>query len=178
MQSARGERETVPGLIVCVQTFGLVAHLHPHLHVLMTDGAFGRDGTFVLLPEPDGAVLEELWRRPVLAEFVRQGWLEEDAGRGRGDDELAAFGVRLPTWGGPIGACATGGGRAAAGPRRGSGPPRGPDPGRGRDLQWRQGPRQGYVSPRAYEFPFFVGPRRYVTDSPEWGFFRLPAPRS
>ena len=48
----------------------------------MTDGAFRRDGTFVSLPEPDPAVLEEAWRRAVLAEFVRQGWLEEDEAAG------------------------------------------------------------------------------------------------
>jgi len=57
-QAALGEREVVPGLIVCVQTFGSVAHFHPHLHVLMTDGAFRRDGTFVRLPAPDAAMLE------------------------------------------------------------------------------------------------------------------------
>jgi hypothetical protein len=78
VQAALGEREVVPGLIVCVQTFGSVAHLHPHLHVLMTDGAFRGDGTFVRLPEPAPAVLEEAWRRSVLAEFVRRGWLEEN----------------------------------------------------------------------------------------------------
>jgi hypothetical protein len=38
--AAVGEREAVPGVIVCVQTFGSVAHLHPHLHVLLIDGAF------------------------------------------------------------------------------------------------------------------------------------------
>jgi hypothetical protein len=89
VQAAVGEREAVPGLIVCVQTFGSVAHRHPHLHVLMTDGAFPRDGTFVRLPEPEPAVLEEAWRRSVLAEFVRRGWLEEDAAAGM-------LGCRIP----------------------------------------------------------------------------------
>ena len=79
VRAALGERDAVPGLVVCVQTFGSVAHFHPHLHVLMSDGGFRRDGTFVPLPAPDAAVLEELWRRLVLAEFVRRGWLEEDA---------------------------------------------------------------------------------------------------
>ena len=73
-----GEREAVPGVIVCVQTFGSVAHLHPHLHVRMTDGGLRRDGTFVALPVPEPAVLEEAWRRAVLGEFVGRGWLEED----------------------------------------------------------------------------------------------------
>ena len=58
MQAALGERRAVPGVIACVQTFGSVAHVHPHLHVLMTDSAFRRDGTFVPLPEPEPTVLE------------------------------------------------------------------------------------------------------------------------
>jgi hypothetical protein len=78
VQAALGEREAVPGLVVCVQTFGSVAHFHPHLHVLMSDGGFRRDGTFVRLPEPEAAVLEALWQRTVLAEFVRRGWFETD----------------------------------------------------------------------------------------------------
>jgi hypothetical protein len=77
VEAALGNREVVPGLIVCVQTFGTVAQWHPHLHVLMTDGGFGREGRFVPLPAPDALVLEELWRRAVLAEFVGRGWLEE-----------------------------------------------------------------------------------------------------
>ena len=82
VQAAEGEREVVAGLIVCVQTFGSVAHFYPHLHVLMTDGGFRHDGTLLRLPEPDATVLEELWRRGVLAEFARRGWLEEDAAAG------------------------------------------------------------------------------------------------
>jgi hypothetical protein len=58
--------------------FGSLTHLHPHLHVLMCDGAFRRDGGFVPLPPPEPALLEELGRRSVLAWFVRQGWLEQD----------------------------------------------------------------------------------------------------
>ena len=78
VQATLSERKAVPGVIACVQTFGSVAHLHPHLHVLMTDGGFRRDRTFVALPTPEPAVLEEAWRRSVLAEFVRHGWLEQD----------------------------------------------------------------------------------------------------
>jgi hypothetical protein len=95
VQAAVGEREAVPGLIVCVQTFGSVAHLHPHLHVLLTDGAFRRDGTFVPLPAPEPAVLEEAWRRSVLAEFVRRGWLEADAAAGMLAWPHSGFGAYL-----------------------------------------------------------------------------------
>jgi hypothetical protein len=69
VQAALGEREVVAGLVACVQTFGTVAQWHPHLHVLMTDGGFRREGTFGALPALDPAVLAELWfsarpRRP------------------------------------------------------------------------------------------------------------------
>lgn len=88
-QAAVGERDAVPGLIVCVQTFGSVAHRHPHPHVLKRDGACRRDGTFVPLPEPEPGVLEESWRGSVPAEFVRRGGLEADAAAGAGPGWLA-----------------------------------------------------------------------------------------
>ncbi len=79
LHAALGEREAAPGAIVCIQSFGALVHWHPHLHVLVTDGAFRRDGTFLPAPAHDPAVLEEAWRRAVLAAFVRAGWLEEEA---------------------------------------------------------------------------------------------------
>jgi hypothetical protein len=95
VQAALGERDAVPGVIACVQTFGSLAHLHPHLHVLMSDGGFRRDGMFVPLPSPDPAVLEEAWRRAMLAEFVRQGWLEEDEAAGMLGWPHSGFGAYL-----------------------------------------------------------------------------------
>ena len=61
----------------------------------MTDGGFRRDGTFIALPAPDPAVLEEAWRRAVLAEFVRRGWLEEDAAAGMLAWPHSGFGAYL-----------------------------------------------------------------------------------
>jgi hypothetical protein len=95
VQAAVGVPGAVPGLIVCVQTFGSVAHFHPHLHVLMSDGAFRRDGTYVPLPVPEPAVLEEAWRRSVLAEFVRREWLEEEAVAGMLAWPHSGFGAYL-----------------------------------------------------------------------------------
>jgi hypothetical protein len=77
--AALGESEAVPGVISLAQSFGSLAHWHPHLHLVVTDGAFRRDGRFVAIPAHDAAVLTEAWRRAVLKLFVRQGWLEEDA---------------------------------------------------------------------------------------------------
>ena len=95
VQATLGEREAVPGVIACVQTFGSLAHVHPHLHVLITDGAFRRDGAFVPLPTLDPAVLEEAWRRAVLAEFVRRDWLEEDEAVGMLAWPHSGFGAYL-----------------------------------------------------------------------------------
>jgi len=77
--AALGARAAAPGALVCVQSFGAVLNWHPHLHVLMTDGVFARDGTFTRAPAHDAAVLEQLWQRAVLAWFVAAGWLEAAA---------------------------------------------------------------------------------------------------
>ena len=77
------------------RSFGSVAHFDRHLHVLMTDGAFGHDGTCVPLPVPEPAVLEESWRRAVLAAFMRRGWLEEDAAAGMPAWPHSGFGAYL-----------------------------------------------------------------------------------
>jgi hypothetical protein len=79
LRAALGDPEVVPGVIVCAQTFGSLVHFHPHYHLLVTDGGFRRDGTFVPAPAHHSAVLEEAWRRAVLRWFVAQQWLEEDA---------------------------------------------------------------------------------------------------
>ena len=63
LRAALGECDADPGAIVCLQSFGALVHWHPHLHVLMTDGAFRRDGTFRPTPPHDPAVLEAAWRR-------------------------------------------------------------------------------------------------------------------
>lgn len=46
-----------PGLVLFVQTFGDLVNLHPHVHLLAADGAFGADGTFVELPAVPEALL-------------------------------------------------------------------------------------------------------------------------
>ena len=74
--------DAVPGVVSLAQSFGSLAHWHPHLHLVVTDGAFRCDGTFVTQTAHDPAVLAEAWRRAVLALFVRQGWLDEDAAAG------------------------------------------------------------------------------------------------
>jgi hypothetical protein len=59
------------GIVACLQTHGSRANWHPHLHLLVTDGGFRPDGTFVSWPAHDTARLTEAFRRAVLRRFVR-----------------------------------------------------------------------------------------------------------
>ena len=59
-----------------------MANWHPHLHLLVTDGGFRPDGTFVPLPLHDVATLTEAFRRAVLRWFVRRGLLEAETAAG------------------------------------------------------------------------------------------------
>ena len=79
VRAALRQAVAVPGVISLAQSFGSLAHSPPHLHVVVTDGAFRRDGNFVAITVHDAGVLTEAWRRAVLARFMREGWLEEDA---------------------------------------------------------------------------------------------------
>ncbi len=42
--------DAIPGGIIAIQTFGQLLHFHPHIHGLVTDGAFAPDGRFLRLP--------------------------------------------------------------------------------------------------------------------------------
>jgi len=42
--------DAIPGGIIAIQTFGQLLHFHPHIHGLITDGAFAPDGRFLHLP--------------------------------------------------------------------------------------------------------------------------------
>jgi len=56
-------------------THGSLANWHPHLHLVVTDGGFRPDGTFVRWPgwpAYDSAALSEAFRRAVLRLLVRR----------------------------------------------------------------------------------------------------------
>ena len=69
----------VPGAVVSLQTFGSFgANFHPHLHVLVTDGVFTRDGRFHPVVWPEEAALEERFRRVFLERLERVGRLRPE----------------------------------------------------------------------------------------------------
>jgi hypothetical protein len=68
-----------------VHHHGSLANWHPHLHLVVTDGGFRPDGTFVRWPgwpAYDSAALSEAFRRAVLRLFVRRGFFDEDQAEG------------------------------------------------------------------------------------------------
>ncbi|MBI3080950.1 MAG: transposase [candidate division NC10 bacterium] len=82
IRATTGERNLSVGLVASIQTHGSLANWHPHLHLLVTDGGFRPDGTFVPLPLHDVATLTEAFRRAVLRWFVRRGLLEAETAAG------------------------------------------------------------------------------------------------
>jgi hypothetical protein len=72
IRATLGERDLSVGIVSSIQTHGSLANWHPHLHMLVTDGGFRSDGTFVRLPLHDVATLTEAFRRAVLQLFVKR----------------------------------------------------------------------------------------------------------
>ena len=58
-----GRDDLVPGGIIGIQAFGQLIHFHPHMHGLVTDGAFTPEGRFVHLPRVDDAPFLRLWEQ-------------------------------------------------------------------------------------------------------------------
>ena len=71
--------DVTPGLVVSIQTFGsYAANFHPHVHALVTDGAFTEEGEFLQLPYFDARLVEEVFRRRVLQRLHRAERLSEE----------------------------------------------------------------------------------------------------
>ncbi len=76
------DRRRSLGTIAALQTFGsYAANFHPHVHAIVTDGAFACDGHFERMAQWDAAALTELFRRLVLAALRREHRLTPDAQR-------------------------------------------------------------------------------------------------
>jgi hypothetical protein len=82
IRTLTGERDLAVGTVACLQTHGSRANWHPHLHLLVTDGGFRPDGTFVSWPAHDTVRLTEAFRRAVLRHFVRLEPFDEDQAAG------------------------------------------------------------------------------------------------
>jgi hypothetical protein len=63
IRTLTGERDLSVGIVACLQTPGSRADWHRHLHLLVTDGGFRPDGTFVAWRAHDTTQLTEAFRR-------------------------------------------------------------------------------------------------------------------
>ncbi len=70
--------ELRPGVIAAIQTFGARINLHPHLHLLVTEGGVDAAGLFHKVPRIDDSRLAELFAREVLADLARKELLSPE----------------------------------------------------------------------------------------------------
>jgi hypothetical protein len=103
IRTLTGERDLAVGIVACLQTHGSRANWHPHLHLLVTDGGFRPDGTFVSWTAPDTARLTEAFRRAVLRLFVRLELFDETQAAGMLTWPHSGFHVHTAVWEGPFG---------------------------------------------------------------------------
>ena len=64
--------DVVPGMIAAIQTFGTLLHWNPHIHSLVTCGAFTPEGEFLELPEFDMDSLLVIWQEAVFSLYLKQ----------------------------------------------------------------------------------------------------------
>ncbi len=78
VQRLLGRDDVVPGMIGAIQTFGELLHFHPHMHTLVTCGAFTREGEFLEVPELDKERLLAAWQEAVFALYLAEGKIEPE----------------------------------------------------------------------------------------------------
>jgi hypothetical protein len=65
-------------MVAAIQSFGELLHWHPHIHVLLTCGAFTPQGEFLELPELDLERLQTAWQEAVFALYLAEEKIEPE----------------------------------------------------------------------------------------------------
>ena len=81
MRTTLGLPDGLPGIVMAIHTFGEYLDFHPHLHALVADGLFVREGLFHVLPEASLKPLEELFRARVITFLTEKSLLPLDRAR-------------------------------------------------------------------------------------------------
>jgi hypothetical protein len=79
VQRLLGREDVVPGMVATIQTHGELLHWHPHLHTLVTCGAFTPEGDFLELPEFDMDRVRAAWQEAVFALYLAEEKIEPEA---------------------------------------------------------------------------------------------------
>jgi len=87
-RAGSGRPDAVPGMVGAIQTFGQLIHFHPHIHALVTEGAFLPDlsacghaqagGTFLPLPKLATEPFLKLWEQEVFALLLAEGRITKE----------------------------------------------------------------------------------------------------
>ena len=75
-QRLLAREDVVPGMIAAIQTHGELLHWHPHIHVLITCGAWTPEGEFLELPEFDMERLLVAWQNAVFELYLAEEKIE------------------------------------------------------------------------------------------------------
>jgi hypothetical protein len=67
-----GRDDVLPGMVATIQTHGELLHWHPHIHTLVTCGAFTPQGRFLEVPDFDMDRLRAIWREAVFALYLAE----------------------------------------------------------------------------------------------------------
>ena len=79
LQDAVPERNTIPGAVIAIQTFGDFLGFNPHCHILVTDGCFyGNKGMFRVAPPLELKKLEAIFRHKVFRMLLNKGKITEE----------------------------------------------------------------------------------------------------
>ena len=73
-----GKRGLIPGMMAGIQTHGELLHWHPHIHALVTCGAFTSEGDFLGLPKLNLDSLLLKWQEAVFTLYLAEGKIEPD----------------------------------------------------------------------------------------------------
>jgi len=85
--------DVVPGMIAAIQTFGQLAQWHPHLHCLLTCGAFTPEGEFLELPQFDMDSLLLAWQDAVFALYLKEDKIEPEVVENMRSWEYSGFSI-------------------------------------------------------------------------------------
>ena len=78
MQALLGRDHVVPGMVAGIHSFGQLLNWNPHIHAILTCGAFTPEGEFLPCPELDLTALLEAWQEAVFALYLREGKVEPE----------------------------------------------------------------------------------------------------
>ena len=78
VQRMLGRQDVVPGMMAAIQTHGTLLHWNPHVHSLVTCGAFTPYGDFLELPEFDMDSLLVAWQEVVFSLYLAEGKIEPE----------------------------------------------------------------------------------------------------